>query len=159
MHTITVDTFSPSSPLKDAAITKLRSREARVGVIGLGYVGLPLALLFSEERFKVTGFDIDPRKVQTLAAAGSYICRLPSTEIALALDRGFAPTGDFSQISSMDAVVICVPTPLNDYREPDLSYITNTVKSIAPHLRAGQLIVLESTTYPGTTAEVVLPLI
>ena len=159
MHTTSVETLSSSTTLKDAAIAKLRTREARVGVIGLGYVGLPLALLFSEERFPVTGFDIDARKVETLASGGSYICRLPHTEIALAIDRGFVPTADFSQISSMDAVIICVPTPLNDYREPDLSYITNTVKSIAPHLRAGQLIVLESTTYPGTTAEIVLPLI
>jgi UDP-N-acetyl-D-glucosamine dehydrogenase len=159
MHTTSVESFSPSTTLKEAAIAKLRSREAKIGVIGLGYVGLPLALLFSEEHFPVTGFDIDPRKVETLASAGSYISRLPRTEIELALNRGFSPTVDFSQISSMDAVVICVPTPLNDYREPDLSYITNTVKSIAPHLREGQLIVLESTTYPGTTTEVVLPLI
>ena len=159
MQTASIETFSSSIALKEAAIAKLRSRQARVGVIGLGYVGLPLALLFSEERFSVTGFDIDPHKVDTLASAGSYISRLPRTEIELALGRGFVPTSEFSHISSMDAIIICVPTPLNEYREPDLTYITNTVKSISPHLRAGQLIVLESTTYPGTTAEVVLPLI
>jgi UDP-N-acetyl-D-glucosamine dehydrogenase len=159
VQTNTIETLSPSNTLKRNAIAKLRSREANIGVIGLGYVGLPLALLFSEECFRVMGFDIDERKVETLASGESYMYRLPNTEIRVALDRGFAPTSDFNNISSMDVVVICVPTPLNDHREPDLSYITNTVQSISPYLRAGQLLVLESTTYPGTTNELVLPLI
>jgi UDP-N-acetyl-D-glucosamine dehydrogenase len=150
---------STAVALKEDAVTKLESRAARVGIIGLGYVGLPLALLFAEEGFRVTGFDIDSSKIDVLASSQSYMCRIPKTEIALAKDRGFHATADFARISNMDAVVICVPTPLNKFREPDLSYITETVKSIAPHLRAGQLVVLESTTYPGTTEEVVLPLL
>jgi UDP-N-acetyl-D-glucosamine dehydrogenase len=145
--------------LKEEAIAKFKSKTASVGVIGLGYVGLPLALLFSEEGFRVTGFDIDNTKIDMLASSRSYICRIPETEIALARDRGFQATTDFNCISKMDAIVICVPTPLTEYHEPDLSFVTETVKSIAPHLRAGQLVVLESTTYPGTTNEVVLPLL
>jgi UDP-N-acetyl-D-glucosamine dehydrogenase len=118
-----------------------------------------LALLFAEEGFAVTGFDIDSRKVDTLVSARSYICRIPDTEIAVAKDRGFQATTDFTCVSELDAVIICVPTPLTNYHEPDLSYITDTVNSIAPHLRNGQLVILESTTYPGTTEEVVLPLL
>jgi len=138
---------------------KLQARTARVGIIGLGYVGLPLALLFNEQRFPVTGFDIDKRKVETLNAGGSYIYRIPPTEIAVARQGGFSATADFVRLSDMDAVIICVPTPLNEYHEPDLSYITATAESIAPHLRPRQLIVLESTTYPGTTEEVLIPIL
>ena len=138
---------------------KLQARTARVGIIGLGYVGLPLALLFNEQRFPVTGFDIDKRKVETLNAGGSYIYRIPPTEIAVARQGGFSATADFAGLSDMDAVIICVPTPLNEYHEPDLSYITATAESIAPHLRPRQLIVLESTTYPGTTEEVLIPIL
>jgi UDP-N-acetyl-D-glucosamine dehydrogenase len=145
--------------LKEEAVAKFKSKTASVGVIGLGYVGLPLALLFNEEGFQVTGFDIDRTKIDMLACSRSYICRIPETEIALARDRGFQATTDFACISKMDAIVICVPTPLTEYREPDLSFVTETVKSIAPHLRPGQLVVLESTTYPGTTDQVVLPLL
>ena len=145
--------------LKERAVTRFESKTARVGVVGLGYVGLPLALLFAEEGFPVTGFDIDSTKIDMLASSRSYICRIPDTEIALAADRGFQATIDFKCVSEMDAIIICVPTPLTEYHEPDLSYVTETVKSIAPHLRAGQLVVLESTTYPGTTQEVVLPLL
>src|ERR1035441_2977014 len=121
-------------------------REARIGIVGMGYVGLPLALLFSEERFAITGFDIDPAKVETLNRGGSYIVRIPGTEIQSAQRSGFSATADYSQIAQMDVVIICVPTPLNDYHEPDLSYIVGTVNAIAPHLREGQLIILESTT-------------
>src|SRR5579872_6105858 len=135
------------------------SRAARIGIVGMGYVGLPLALLFSDERFRVTGFDIDPGKVEKLNQGGSYIVRIPETEIRLARQHGFCATADYSHIASMDAVIICVPTPLNEYHEPDLSYITGTVRSLAPHIREGQLIILESTTYPGTTEEVVVPLL
>jgi UDP-N-acetyl-D-glucosamine dehydrogenase len=136
---------------------RFADRTARIGIIGMGYVGLPLALLFSEEGFAVTGFDIDPAKVDTLNAGGSYIVRIPGTQIQLAQKSGFCATADYSAIAQMDAVIICVPTPLNAYHEPDLSYITATVQSIAPHVRLGQLIVLESTTYPGTTEEIVVP--
>ena len=140
-------------------IARIEAREARIGVIGLGYVGLPLALLFSEEKFPVTGFDVDARKVATLVEGGSYIYRIPPTDIQAARSRGFSATADYAHIAEMDAVVICVPTPLNDAREPDLSYITATAEAIAPHLRAGQLIVLESTTYPGTTEEILVPIL
>ena len=138
---------------------KIEARTARVGVIGLGYVGLPLALLFSEEKFPVTGFDVDAKKVSTLNEGGSYIYRIPPTDIQAARSRGLTATSDYAHIAEMDAVVICVPTPLTETREPDLSYITRTAEAIAPHLRPGQLIVLESTTYPGTTEEVMVPIL
>jgi UDP-N-acetyl-D-glucosamine dehydrogenase len=138
---------------------RIEDRTARVGIIGLGYVGLPLALLFSEERFRVTGFDIDESKVKTLNDGGSYIVRIPPADIARARATGFEATSDYDRLREMDVVLICVPTPLNEYHEPDLSYITDTVAALAPRLRAGQLIVLESTTYPGTTEEVVVPLL
>ena len=159
MHTIIPEQLFPAVLLKEETIAKLQSRTARIGIIGLGYVGLPLALLFSEEGFPVTGFDIDSTKIDMLISLRSYICRIPETEIALASRRGFRATSDFRRVSEMDAIVICVPTPLTEYREPDLSYVTETVKSIAPYLRAGQLVVLESTTYPGTTEEIVVPLL
>jgi UDP-N-acetyl-D-glucosamine dehydrogenase len=136
---------------------KIENREARVGIIGMGYVGLPLALLFSNERFKVTGFDIAADKVATLNAGGSYIVRILPAEIQQAQRAGFRATTDYSEIEQMDAVIICVPTPLNDHHEPDLSFVRGTVESIAPHIHQGQLIVLESTTYPGTTEEIVVP--
>src|SRR5213079_3529911 len=139
--------------------TKIEQRQARIAVIGLGYVGLPLALLYSEQNFPVTGFDIDERKVSTLNAGGSYIFRITVPEIQRARSQGLSATSDYSQLRQMDAVIICVPTPLNEYHEPDLSYITGTTKAIAPNLRAGQLVVLESTTYPGTTEEVMVPIL
>jgi UDP-N-acetyl-D-glucosamine dehydrogenase len=105
---------------------------------------LPLVLIFSEQRFPVTGFDIDAKKIRVLEEGGSYIYRIPEGDIKAARQRGFRATADYSLIEQMDAVVICVPTPLDDHQEPDLSYITATVESIAPHLRAGQLVVLES---------------
>jgi UDP-N-acetyl-D-glucosamine dehydrogenase len=139
--------------------TRIDTRQARIAVIGLGYVGLPLALLYTEEAFRVTGFDIDQHKVATLTSGGSYIYRIPPTEVQAARLRGFCATADFSILTDMDAIIICVPTPLDEYREPDLSFITNTAEAIAPHLRAGQLVVLESTTYPGTTEEVLVPIL
>src|SRR5690242_838967 len=142
-----------------SALHKIQARTAKVGIVGLGYVGLPLALLFSEEKFPVTGFDIDAEKVRALNDSRSYIYRIPQTEIAAARNKGFAATNQYARIAEMDAVIICVPTPLNEYREPDLSYIENTARAIAPHLRAGQLVVLESTTYPGTTEEVLTPIL
>ena len=143
----------------DQLKSKIKQRQARVGIIGLGYVGLPLALLYSEQKFLVTGFDIDARKVDTLSKGGSYIYRIAPDEIQAARSQGFSATSEYSRLSDMDAVIICVPTPLDEYHEPDLSFITDTTHSIAPHLRAGQLIVLESTTYPGTTEEVMIPIL
>jgi len=138
---------------------RIESRQARIGIVGMGYVGLPLALLFSEECFAITGFDIDPAKVEALNRGESYIVRIPAGEIQAARKNGFHATTDYSQVARMDVVIICVPTPLSEYHEPDLSFVTGTVKSIAAHLEAGQLIILESTTYPGTTEEVVVPLL
>ena len=125
----------------------------------MGYVGLPLALLFSGERFQVTGFDIAPDKVEKLNAGGSYIVRILPAAIQGAQKAGFSATSDYSEIALMDAVIICVPTPLNEHHEPDLSYVTDTVASIAPFIHQDQLIVLESTTYPGTTEEIVAPML
>jgi UDP-N-acetyl-D-glucosamine dehydrogenase len=138
---------------------KMEIREVRIGIIGMGYVGLPLALLFSGERFRVTGFDIAPDKVNTLNSGSSYIVRILPAAIQAAQQAGFCATSDYSQIAEMDAVIICVPTPLNEHHEPDLSFVTGTVESIAPHTHEGQLIVLESTTYPGTTEEIVAPML
>ncbi len=138
---------------------KIETRKANVGIIGMGYVGLPLGLLYVGQRFPVTGFDIDRRKVDTLNQGGSYIYRIETAEVKGALEHGFTATADYSRITEMDAVIICVPTPLNEYHEPDLSYITATAEAIAPNLRSGQLVVLESTTYPGTTEEVLIPIL
>jgi UDP-N-acetyl-D-glucosamine dehydrogenase len=150
--------YSADSPV-DQLKAKIQKHEARIGIIGLGYVGLPLALLYSAQKFKVTGFDIDARKIDALAKGSSYIYRIAAEEIQSAQANGFTATADYSQIAAMDAIIICVPTPLNEYHEPDLSFITDTTHSIAPHLRAGQLVVLESTTYPGTTEEVMIPIL
>jgi UDP-N-acetyl-D-glucosamine dehydrogenase len=138
---------------------KIETREAHIGIVGMGYVGLPLALLFSEQRFSITGFDIDASKVATLNQGGSYIVRITGSEIQSAQKNGFAATADYGLIAQMDVIIICVPTPLDEYHEPDLSYVTGTVKAIAPHLKEGQLVILESTTYPGTTEEIVVPLL
>jgi len=139
--------------------TKIEARQAKVGIIGLGYVGLPLALLYNGQKFPVTGFDIDSRKVDFLAKGESYIFRIAKEEIRDAKSSGFSATSDYANLNEMDAIIICVPTPLNEYHEPDMSYIVNTTEAIAPHLRAGQLVILESTTYPGTTEEVVVPIL
>jgi UDP-N-acetyl-D-glucosamine dehydrogenase len=138
---------------------RLKSRTAKIGVIGLGYVGLPLSLLLAEAGFKVTGFDIDEKKVTDLEAGRSYIFRIPAVEIQGARAHGFSATTDFSHLSDMDAIIMCVPTPLTEHREPDLSYVENTAKAAAPWVREGQLVVLESTTYPGTTEELMIPVL
>src|SRR6478752_2879820 len=143
----------------DSLTTKLENRTAKIGVIGLGYVGLPLVLLFSEQDFRVTGFDVDAKKVDIIKRGGSYIVRIPETEIQAAKNKGFTATADYSKISNMDAIIICVPTPLDDHHEPDLSFIEATAEAIVPYLRAGQLVVLESTTYPGTTEELLIPIL
>src|SRR5262244_2817355 len=137
-----------------------KGTQLKVAVIGCGYVGLPLALRFAEAGHKVTGFDTDPEKVRMLNAGKSYIEHIPQTKIQQFVNsRHFNAVSDFSKLKEADAVIICVPTPLNEYREPDLSYVENTAKSIQPHLVRGQLVVLESTTYPGTTEELVLPIL
>src|SRR5215472_16454642 len=138
---------------------KIEARTAKIGIVGMGYVGLPLALLFSESKLSVTGLDIDAEKVSALNRGKSYIYRIPENEIQAARARDFRASDDYSTIVGLDVVIICVPTPLNEYREPDLSYIRSTAEAIAPHLQAGQLIILESTTYPGTTEEVLVPIL
>jgi UDP-N-acetyl-D-glucosamine dehydrogenase len=154
-----MNTHSAATRTVDSTKNKIKQRQARVGIIGLGYVGLPLALLFTDQKFVVTGFDIDQRKVDSLAKGESYIYRIAAKEIQDAKAKGFTATSDYAHIEEMDAIIICVPTPLNQYHEPDLSYITDTTHAIAPHLQPGQLVVLESTTYPGTTEEVMVPIL
>jgi UDP-N-acetyl-D-glucosamine dehydrogenase len=135
-------------------------KNIQVGIIGCGYVGLPLALRFAEQGHQVKGFDTDPDKVAKLNAGESYIQHIPADKIAQFRRTGaFAATTDFSEIAGRDAVIICVPTPLDERHEPDLSFVEQTVRAIQPHLQREQLIVLESTTYPGTTEELVLPIL
>ncbi len=132
----------------------------RIGVIGCGYVGLPLILRYAELGHSVWGFDTDPAKVEKLNAGQSYLRHIPAAEIKRHVDAGkFVATSDFSKLQGVDAVLICVPTPLDERKEPDLSYVEQTAHSISGNLRKGQLIVLESTTYPGTTEELVLPIL
>jgi UDP-N-acetyl-D-glucosamine dehydrogenase len=141
-------------------LERFQSRKATVGIIGLGYVGLPLALTAAQAGFSVLGFDINRSYVDRLNQGGSYIKHIPSEPIANAVATGhLEATNDFSRLSEPDAILICVPTPLTRHREPDLSYVRDTAASIAPHLRTGQLVVLESTTYPGTTDEVLKPIL
>jgi len=136
---------------------RIERGDAKVAVIGLGYVGLPLVLRFAEVGFPVVGLDIDAEKVSKLEAGESYIEHIPSSAVESLKGGGFRATTDFSVLSEVDAIVICVPTPLNAHREPDLSYVTGTMEAVAPHMRAGQLVSLESTTYPGTTEEELRP--
>jgi UDP-N-acetyl-D-glucosamine dehydrogenase len=143
-------------------LDKIRARQAVVGICGLGYVGLPLALTFGEKGFPVLGFDIDARKVEALGKGESYIRHIDSSRIAkqnAREDKGFAATMDFRRAKTADVLILCVPTPLNANREPDMTYIENTARAIGPYLRSGQLVVLESSTYPGTTEEVVKPIL
>jgi UDP-N-acetyl-D-glucosamine dehydrogenase len=139
-------------------IHRILGREATIGVIGLGYVGLPLVLRFCEERFHVLGFDVDPNKVSKLKKETSYLKSIPSSQISPFVRTGrLDVTDDFSRLSESDCILICVPTPLTEKMEPDLQYIEKTTEAILHSLRKGQLIVLESTTYPGTTEELLLP--
>lgn len=138
-------------------LARFAQKSATIGVLGLGYVGLPLVLRFSEVGYKVIGFDIDESKVAALAAGRTYIDHIPAEKVRSAVAQGFAPTTDFARASEADALIICVPTPLNKHREPDLSFVISTVESLLPYLRKGQVISLESTTYPGTTEEELLP--
>ena len=137
---------------RNGLLERINSKEAIVGIIGLGYVGLPLAIEFAGAGFQVYGFDLDAGKINKLEKGESYIKHIEPAKIAQILPR-FIPTADFSKLPDVDCIIICVPTPLNEYREPDLSFVFNTGRAIAEHLKKGQLIVLESTTYPGTTDE------
>jgi UDP-N-acetyl-D-glucosamine dehydrogenase len=138
---------------------KIETRTARIGVIGLGYVGLPLAVEFAKAGFDVTGFDVDAVKVATVNAGGSYILDVPGSDVADRVGAGrLRATTDMSALAAMDAVDICVPTPLRKTKDPDMSYVVSAAGEIVPHLHPGMLIVLESTTYPGTTAEVLQPM-
>jgi UDP-N-acetyl-D-glucosamine dehydrogenase len=137
--------------------TRLRERTALVGIIGLGYVGLPLTLRYVEAGFRVLGIDIDDSKVERLNRGESYIKHIPAADIARARSQGFEATTDFTRAGEPDALIICVPTPLNPYREPDLSFVLDTTDALLPFLRPGQVLSLESTTYPGTTDEELKP--
>lgn len=138
-------------------ISSLENKSAKIGIIGLGYVGLPLMLRYLDEGLKVIGFDTDEYKIAKLNKGESYIEHIHSDQILSAKNKGFEATSHFDKISEVDAVIICVPTPLNKYREPDLSFVINSIESITPFLKKGQIISLESTTYPGTTDEELKP--
>jgi UDP-N-acetyl-D-glucosamine dehydrogenase len=143
--------------LRDQLIEKIQTHKARIGIVGLGYVGLPLVLRFGEEHFSVIGFDVDPVKVQKLNAGESYIRHIPADRLqSLIKEKQFEATTDFRRLSEPDCIIICVPTPLTAKKDPDLQYIENTADAITKTLRKGQLISLESTTYPGTTEEILL---
>src|SRR3989454_608598 len=143
--------------LKDELIERIQAHKARIGVVGLGYVGLPLVLRFGEERFPVIGFDIDPVKVRKLNAGESYIRHIPSARLqTLTKEKQFEATTDFGRLAEADCIIICVPTPLTQKKDPDLQYIESTTDAISKTLRKGQLVSLESTTYPGTTEEILL---
>lgn len=144
---------------KEQLISKLENKSAVIGIIGLGYVGLPLALEFANKNFQTIGFDIDERKIPILMDGKSYIKHISEEKIANAVKgKKFIATTDFSQLTKCDAIIICVPTPLDHHREPDLTFIENSGKVVAKYIRAGQLISLESSTYPGTTEEILQPL-
>ena len=140
--------------------TMVNQREIQIGIIGLGYVGLPLAMEVVAHDFPTIGFDIDTKKIAMLAAGKTYLKRIPESAIAGLYKKGiFTATVDFSELKNVDCIIICVPTPLTVHREPDLSYIESTAKSIVPYLHKGQIVILESTSYPGTTEEVLLPIL
>jgi len=138
---------------------RIKNRTAVVGIIGLGYVGLPLARAFSQNGFRVLGFDVDKAKIDKLMAGQSYIQQIPGSHIQQMREKGFEATDRFDRLDEPDAILICVPTPLTDAREPDLGYVVNSAQAISTQLRPGQLVVLESTTYPSTTRNVVLPIL
>lgn len=145
------------SEQKQTSIAKFKNKEALIGILGLGYVGLPLMLRYNAIGFRVLGIDIDESKVTALNAGQSYIEHIPAASIEAARRSGFEATTDFSRASECAALILCVPTPLNKYREPDMSFVINTADAIKPYLRLGQVVSLESTTYPGTTEEELLP--
>ena len=139
---------------------KINDQSAVIGIIGLGYVGLPLMSAFVKAGFKTIGFDVDQKKVDMLKAGQSYIKHIDAAKVSTLIEEGqFDPTADVSRMVEADCLLICVPTPLNDSRDPDLSYVEGTTEAIAKSLRPGQLVVLESTTYPTTTRDVMLPIL
>jgi len=138
-------------------VAKFNTKKSLIGIVGLGYVGLPLALRFTDEGYKVLGFDIDQNKISKLKDGQSYIEHISNSSVSSAVKAGLSATSDFSQISKVDAIILCVPTPLNKYREPDLSFVLDTMDSCVPYLRKDQVVSLESTTYPGTTDEELKP--
>ncbi len=143
--------------MKQKLIRKIERKEAVVGIVGMGYVGLPLMLRFSESGFKVIGIDVDETKIKKLNKAESYIGHIPSERLVGARKSGFIATSDFAKARKADAIIICVPTPLGKHMEPDLKYVVGTIEALAPHLRKEQVVSLESTTYPGTTDEELKP--
>lgn len=143
--------------IKHRLISRINNKEAVIGIVGLGYVGLPLMLRFTDVGYKVIGIDIDETKVMSLQSGNSYIEHISGDKIQRAIQNNFEATTDFSKSRDVDALILCVPTPLSRYREPDLSYVLGTIDAIVPHLRQGQICSLESTTYPGTTDEELLP--
>nr|BFE90348.1 hypothetical protein GCM10020185_08840 [Pseudomonas brassicacearum subsp. brassicacearum] len=145
------------SGVKQSSVARFKTKEAVIGIVGLGYVGLPLMLRYNAIGFRVLGIDIDSFKVDRLNQGMSYIEHIPGERIAGARSNGFEATTDFTRVSECDALILCVPTPLNKYREPDMSFVINTTDAIKPYLRKGQIVSLESTTYPGTTEEELLP--
>jgi UDP-N-acetyl-D-glucosamine dehydrogenase len=149
----------PERSLAAALRERIQAKSARVGVIGLGYVGLPLARAFAARGFPVLGFDIDSKKVERLQRGESYIGYIPDDVIAQMRASGFEATDQFDRLDQADAIIICVPTPLSETREPDLSYVVDSAQAVAKRLRPGQLVILESTTYPGTTRDVVRPIL
>lgn len=151
------DELREMTDIKKIAVEKFKRREALIGIVGLGYVGLPLMLRYNAIGFNVLGIDIDRGKVDKLNSGKSYIEHIAAERIEQARRSGFEATTDFSRSSECDALILCVPTPLNKYREPDMSFVINTTDAIKPYLRQGQVVSLESTTYPGTTEEELLP--
>lgn len=147
----------PAWGYMDTLLSRLNSKKSVIGIVGLGYVGLPLALRYAEEGFSVLGFDIDAAKIQKIEAGQSYIEHIPESAVKAVAGKTFHATTDFAKITSVDAIILCVPTPLNKYREPDLSFVLDTMDSVIPYLRSGQVVSLESTTYPGTTDEELKP--
>jgi len=145
------------SNYKNIIIKKIREKKAKIGVLGLGYVGLPLSLSFVNSGFKVIGFDTDKKKIDKIKKKKSFIWSISNLMIKKALSKDFEPTTDYSKISFVDIIIICVPTPLNKYSQPELKYLTQSIDSILPYNKKGQLISLESTTYPGTTEEELVP--
>jgi len=148
---------STSDEMNSELTAKLKNKTAKIGIVGLGYVGLPLMLRYSEVGYKVVGFDIDDTKVEALRTGHSYIEHISAESIQKAMQLGFEPTTDFSRAKEVDALILCVPTPLNKYREPDLSFVLDTTDSLLPYLHSGMVLSLESTTYPGTTDEELKP--
>ncbi len=143
--------------MKQTLINKLENKTATIGVVGLGYVGIPLSMTFTDAGYKVLGFDIDQTKIEAISAGKTYIKHIPDQAISNAINKGLVATTDFSRATEADALILCVPTPLDLHREPDLSFVLDTMDSLLPYLREGQVVSLESTTYPGTTDEELKP--